>query len=311
MPQQSTGLSASDRPRLPNPLGGERRVWIWRGQRIAYVERPPLKSAAAVQPPAEPIVFIHSIHAAAWSAEWRNTMPAMHEQHAYALDLLGFGASDRPAVHYTAQLYLQLIHDFLVEVVGEPALLVGSSLGATYAIALAADHPHLVRGVVAIGPAGVSRLIHQGGAGFGAIETLFRAPALGRLFFSALVSRPSIRFFLKDIYAFGLDTTAEELYWLSANLPNARYAPAAFVGMQLNWDIRERIAHVECPLLIAWGTEASQTPYREAKQVLARAPHAEFAAFPSGDLPHEEAAEQFVAVLREFAAKTVGVESAS
>jgi pimeloyl-ACP methyl ester carboxylesterase len=80
--------------------------------------------------------------------------------------------------------------------------------------------------------------------------------------------------------------------------------------MQLNWDIRERIAHVDCPLLIAWGTEASQTPYREAKQVLARAPQAEFAAYPSGDLPHEEAAEQFVVTLREFAEKTAGIGSA-
>lgn len=296
MPRESVtrGPSASAPERLPNPLGGDRREWIWRGQRIAYVERGE----------GDAIVFLHSIHAAAWNAEWRRTVPQLAGYRCLALDLLGFGASDRLAVHYSAQLYLQLVHDFLIEVVREPALLVGSSLGGTYAIAIAADHPQLARGVVAIGPAGVSRLIHQGGAGFGAIETLFRAPALGRLFFSALVSRPSIRFFLKDIYAGGLDEEAETLYWQSANQPNARYAPAAFVGMQLNWDIRERLAHVECPLLIAWGTKASQTPYREHTEVLARAPRAEFAAFPSGDLPHEETADQFVAVLREFAART-------
>lgn len=299
--QDAGGLSASGASRLPNPLGGVRREWSWRGQRVAHVERGE----------GEPIVFLHSIHAAAWNAEWRRTMPHLAGYRCLALDLLGFGASDRPAVHYTAQLYLQLIHDFLIEVVGEPALLVGSSLGGTYAIAIAADHPSLARGVVAIGPAGVSRLVHQGGAAFGAIEALFRAPALGRLLFSALVSRPSIRFFLKDIYAHGLDDEAETLYWRSANQPNARFAPAAFVGMQLNWDIRERIAQVECPLLIAWGTEASQTPYREHAQVLARAPRADFVALPSGDLPHEEAADQFVAVLKEFASKTVGVESAS
>jgi len=300
MPQHTEVHRASDTPRLPNPLGGVRQFWTWRGSRIAYVERAAEPGAAS-----RPMVFVHSIHAAAWSAEWRNTIPAMHGQHCFALDLLGFGASDRPAVRYTAQLYLELLHDFLVEVVGAPALLVGSSLGGTYAIALAADYPHLVRGVVAIGPGGVSRLIHQGGAAFGVIETIFRAPALGRVFFDALVSRPSIRFFLKGIYAHGLGETAEELYWLSANQPNARYAPAAFVGMQLNWDIRERIAHVACPLLIAWGTKASQTPYKESAQIRARAPHAEFAAFPSGDLPHEEAAEPFVAVLKAFAARTI------
>jgi pimeloyl-ACP methyl ester carboxylesterase len=281
--------------RLPNPLGGERRTFIWRGQRIAYV----------VRGQGDPIVFIHSIHAAAWNAEWRNTMPALEEHCCYALDLLGFGASDRPAVRYTAQLYLQLIHDFLTEVVGEPALLVGSSLGATYAIAIAADHPHLARGVVAIGPAGVSRLYKQGGLPFGAIESTFRAPVVGAALFKALVSRASIRFFLKDIYAFGLDKEAEQLYWLSANEPNSRFAPAAFVGMQLNWDIRERIAHVECPLLIAWGSKASQTPYREASQVVRRAPQADFVAFEAGDLPHEELPHEFNAALKEFAARTV------
>ncbi|WP_461413589.1 alpha/beta fold hydrolase [Gemmatimonas sp.] len=289
--------SSRDSSPLPNPLGGERRVFEWRGQRIAYV----------VRGHGDPVVFIHSIHAAAWNAEWRHVVPALEEHTCYALDLLGFGASDRPAVHYTAQLYLQLIHDFLVEVVGEPALLVGSSLGGTYAIAIAADYPQLARGVVAIGPGGISRLFKQGGAPFGVIENTFRLPVLGEWLFSALVSRASIRFFLKDIYANGLDAEAEALYWVSANQPNARFAPAAFVGMNLNWDVRDRVAQLACPLLIAWGTKASQTPYREAAEVRRRAPRAQFAPFDAGDLPHDEVPIPFVAALKDFAAKTPAV----
>lgn len=293
MPEASRELRVSP-SRLPNPLGGERRIFVWRGQHIAYV----------VRGHGDPVVFVHSIHAAAWNAEWRHVMPALEEHRCYALDLMGFGASDRPGVHYTAELYLQLLHDFLVEVVAEPALLVGSSLGATYTVAVAADHPQLARGVVAIGPAGVSRLYKQGGAPFGVIETAFRAPGIGAALFKALVSRPSIRFFLKDIYAFGLDADAEMLYWLSANQPNARFAPAAFVGMHLNWDIRVQIGQLECPLLIVWGTRASQTPYKEAAQVQRLAPHAQFVAFECGDLPHEELPQQFLAALTTFAAHT-------
>jgi pimeloyl-ACP methyl ester carboxylesterase len=293
MPEAVRELRAAP-SRLPNPLGGERRYFAWRGQRIAYV----------VRGEGDPVVFVHSIHAAAWNAEWRHVMPALEEHRCYALDLMGFGASDRPGVHYTAELYLQLLHDFLVAVVGEPALLVGSSLGATYAVAVAADHPELARGVVAIGPAGISRLYRQGGAPFGAIETAFRAPVVGAALFKALVSRPSIRFFLKDIYAHGLDAEAETLYWLSANEPNARFAPAAFVGMHLNWDIRTQIGQLECPLLIVWGTRASQTPYREAPQVQRLAPQAGFVALDCGDLPHEELPQQFVAALTAFSAQT-------
>jgi pimeloyl-ACP methyl ester carboxylesterase len=287
----------SDRPNmntLPNPLGGERRFYAWRGWQVAYV----------VRGHGSPLVFLHSIHAAAWSAEWRQNVPALAEQHTcYAIDLLGFGASDRPPIHYTASLYLDLIHDFLRDVVGERSLLVGSSLGGTYAIATADAYPDLVRGVVAIGPAGVSRLVNHGGAAGTVVQGLFRTSGIGKALFGALVSRASIRFFLKDIYAFGLDRTAEELYWLSANQPNSRYAPAAFVGMRLNHDIRSAIGRLHCPLAIAWGTRASQTPYREAKMVLAAAPAAEFLPFNAGDLPHEEAPHDFNTAISVFAVR--------
>ena len=275
---------------LPNPLGGERRIYRWRDWQVAYTCRGH----------GEPIVFLHSIHAAAWNAEWRHTVPAFAD-HAccHAPDLLGFGASDRPPLRYTAELYLDLLTDFLHDVVREPAVLVGSSLGGTYAIAIAHRHPELVRGVCAIGPAGVSRLTTPGGLPGAAVQTLFRSP-LGRPLFGALVSRPSIRFFLKDIYAFGLDRETEQLFWLSANRPNARYGPAAFVGMKLNHDIRGAIGGLACPLLIVWGTEASQTPYREAAEVRAHAPNAEFEPIPAGDLPHDERPDAFNAVLGEF-----------
>lgn len=280
---------------LPNPLGGERRIYAWRGWQVAYV----------VRGHGEPLVFLHSIHAAAWNAEWKHTVPAFADGHCcYALDLLGFGASERPPVHYTAQLYLDLIHDFLRDVVAEPAILVGSSLGGTYAIAVAAQHPHLVRAVCAVGPAGVSRLVKQGGAPFGAISAMFRTPFVGAALFRALVSRASIRFFLKDIYAFGLDRETEELFWMSANRPNARFAPAAFVGMQLNCDIRHEIGRLACPLLVAWGTEASQTPYREAATVMDHAPDADFVPIHAGDLPHDERPADFNVALQAFVQMT-------
>ncbi|AMW03862.1 alpha/beta fold hydrolase [Gemmatimonas phototrophica] len=278
---------------LPNPLGGERRFYAWRGWKVAYV----------VRGHGEPLVFIHSIHAAAWNAEWRQNVPALSEQHTcYAIDLLGFGASDRPPIPYTAELYISLVHDFLRDVVGTPAHLVGSSLGGTYAVAVAHANPELVRSVVAIGPAGVSRLFNVGGAAGTAVQALFRTAVPGRALFSALVSRASIKFFLKDIYAFGLDRMAEHLYWISANQPNARFAPAAFVGMRLNHDIRQSIGQLQVPLLLVWGTQASQTPYKESAQVRAAAPAAMFAPQHAGDLPHDETPDAFNAVVLGFTA---------
>lgn len=291
MPNNSAPAGRPNMNTLPNPLGGERRTYAWRGWKVAYV----------VRGHGDPLVFLHSIHAAAWNVEWRHTIPAFAEQHTcFALDLLGFGASERPPIQYTAELYLELIHDFLRDVVHEPAILIGSSLGGTYAIAVADAHPHMVRAVCAIGPAGVSRLVKQGGAPFGAIRAMFRTPLLGTGLFKALVSRPSIRYFLKDIYAFGLDARTAYFYWISANQPNARFAPAAFVGMQLNHDIRSTIGRLACPLLVAWGTDASQTPFREAATVMEHAPDADFVNIHAGDLPHDERPIEFNRALLGF-----------
>lgn len=288
---------------VPNPLGGERRNYQWRGLSVAYV----------VRGTGAPVVFLHSIHAAAWSAEWRRIFPALADGSAsvppngyccYALDLPGFGASDRPPLRYTAALYLDLLRDFLRDVVQEPAVLVGSSLGGTYAIAVAADPSVHVRAVCAIGPAGVTRLTQPGGVAGGCIQGLLRSAGIGAWLFSQLVTRRSIRFFLKDIYASraALDDETVELFWVSANQPNARFGPAAFVGMALNHDIRQALTALPCPLLLVWGEQASQTPFREAAAVRALVPAAQFVTLPGGDLPHDEHPAGFLTALRSFLA---------
>src|ERR1700738_1989534 len=70
----------------------------------------------------------------------------------YAPDLLGFGLSDRPDIAYTADIYTELLHDFLTNIVGEPATLVASRLSCNYAITVAANSPELCTRLVLLSP---------------------------------------------------------------------------------------------------------------------------------------------------------------
>ncbi len=276
------------------PPGGSTGVrrYAWRGHQIAW--------RAEGAGPA--LLLVHSIHAAASHQEWLQVVPRLARRfRVYTFDLLGFGASDRPDADYSADLFIELVADVLRDVVQEPAVLVGSSLGATYAIATAARHPDRVRAVAAVGPAGLERLAGPPNAVTRALRATFRSRVPGRLLFDALVSRPSIRLFLRGVYRrTPVTTTLLERYWRTAHAPGARFAPAAFVGMALNCDLREPLRALQVPLAFIWGEQAAQTPIRDAHAFWEARPDADFLPLPTGDLPHDERPDAFVAALTGF-----------
>lgn len=285
---------------LPNPLGGEEGAYAWQGYRVAFTRRG--------QGPA--VLLVHSIHAAAWSYEWRHNVDVLARSYTvYTLDLLGFGRSDRPALRYSARLYVSLLLDFVRDVAGEPCTLVGSSLGAAFVVAVAARDAHRFPAVVLVSPVGVTRLSTPPTPVNDATHALLRSPFAGEALFNALVTKPSLSFFLRQTYEDDRKLIPEVLdaYWQSAHQPGARYAAAAFVGMQLNLNVREAARRLEQPVLIAWGEEAKEVPRTELETYQRLVPHAEIARFaPCGSLPHDERAPEWNARVLAFLGRALG-----
>src|SRR6478672_554476 len=141
---------------LTNLIGGEEGGFEWRGRRIAFTRRGS----------GPPILLIHGIHAAAWSYEWHDNVEYLSRGNTvYTIDLLGFGRSDRPAIRYSARLYISLISDFVHQVIGEPCVLVATSLSGAYAIVLAARDPERFPAIALIAPTGLTRLNKTAGVG--------------------------------------------------------------------------------------------------------------------------------------------------
>lgn len=71
-----------------------------------------------------PILLIHDLQCDSSSYEWTETVAHLSKKYTvYAIDLLGCGRSDKPKMTYTSYLYVQLIHDFVTDVIGGvPAL---------------------------------------------------------------------------------------------------------------------------------------------------------------------------------------------
>ena len=279
---------------LPNLIGGEEGGFEWRERRIAFTKRGE----------GPPILLIHGIHAAAWSYEWRNNVDYLARSNTvYTIDLLGFGRSDRPPIRYSARLFISLISDFVGRVIGEPCVLVASSLSGAYAAVLAARDPQRFPALVLIAPSGLVRLNQpatiKGEAGRFAVD----APIAGTAMFNALVSRRSLKYFLRRIY-FDDSLVTRELvaaYYTASHQKGARHAPAAFLSGHLNIDIRNAIRRLTQPALLVWGEEGSMTPVEEFRGFTALNPDFELSVLsPAGDLPHDERSEDFNVIVSQW-----------
>jgi pimeloyl-ACP methyl ester carboxylesterase len=79
----------------------------------------------------------------------------------FAMDMLGFGDSDKPVLDYSIELWRDMLTAFVAEVVGEGAVLVGNSVGSLVSLAAASKAgPFQILAVACLNCAGMTITLH-------------------------------------------------------------------------------------------------------------------------------------------------------
>jgi pimeloyl-ACP methyl ester carboxylesterase len=259
-----------------------------------------------------PLLLVHGIGAGCSSYEFKDVFAALAEKYTvYALDLLGFGKSDKPALSYKADTYLDLIDDFCRQVmrVGDgrgEADVIATSLSAAYVIQLAQRDPSLFRRLVLVCPTGIEELASQPNAGSTAIRGVFKSPVLGTSLYNAIASKSGIRSYLRSrVYADPAKVTDEvvEQFYVAAHQPGGDSVLPSFVSGYLNLNIADAWKGVVDLPLIVWGRQAVETPIAQAEAFLTANPNAKLEVIEdAGLLPHAEQPAAFLAAVRPFLA---------
>jgi pimeloyl-ACP methyl ester carboxylesterase len=102
------------------------------------------------------LLLVHGLDGKA--ENWVGLMPALvrHGHRVYAIDLLGFGRSDRPDVDYSITLQADVLNEFFDSQKLPRADLGGWSMGGWVALKFALDHPERVRRIFVADSAGVN-----------------------------------------------------------------------------------------------------------------------------------------------------------
>lgn len=278
-------------------LGGEARFFRWKHGHVFY------KSSGA-ENAGPPLVFIHGIGAGSSSFMWRKNFDDLAKDfRVYALDLLGFGFSDKPAAApYSADLYVELITDFIREVSGFPVNVIASSLGAAYAIRVADEHPELIDSMVLNGPTGSETLNRRPGMAGAAFYGLLQSPVLGTSFYNVMASERSIRDFARDNLFYDHRRVTDRLVtnlYATSHQPGAQHAIAAFLAGYLNTDTRLPFSRLTQRTVLVWGKQDTTTPVDQGILLQHLNPNAKLEVFDyCRMMPEQEQPEKFNALVR-------------
>lgn len=232
---------------------------------------------------------------------WTFVIPALSRTHrVYAVDMLGFGRSDKPPLEYSIETFVEFLEGFMRQAGIPKATLVGLSLGGWIAAEFAAQHPESVDRLVLVDAAGV------------------RPPAPPPAAALALLNPGSLadeRNLLKFVF-FNQDLVTDavvELYFQKRMRSGNGYTVARILqGMQTRdeW-INERLVHVRAPALVVWGRNDLLIPLAMGEEFARLLPGSKLAVIGEcGHLPPAEKPAEFAKAVIEFLAQPLPASSA-
>ncbi|KAL2649648.1 hypothetical protein R1flu_017776 [Riccia fluitans] len=284
--------------------------WNWRDHKVHYV----------VQGEGRPIVLIHGFGASVY--HWRYNIPELAKAgfKVYAMDLMGFGWTEKALVDYNNTLWRDQVADFVTEVVGEPAVLVGNSIGGLTVLLTAATRPDVASGLALLNPSGqfemsdysqdakqmeaveetaIGRLILK-------IKTSFRRGAIALTFWQA--KQPArVKSVLQSVYK---DQTNVDDYLINSILepaqdPNAgevyyRLMSQMLTKPSIDLSLNTLLNKLKCPLLLLWGDLDPWMGATKADKMKELYPSATLKRLQAGHCPHDEAPEAANAAIVEW-----------
>ena len=242
---------------------------------------------------AEPVILIHGLGQAA-ARDWSEVIPALAGSYeVYALDLPGFGASDKGNHLYSPANYVRVLDTLFAERLKRPANVVGHSMGGVVALAYAAAFPDRVRRLVVADVAGV---LHRSVYG----------EYMGRMMAERKLGSESP---WMEMLARVITLQAENLPpkgLMSIEQPQVRQRllrgdPSAIAAMALvEHDLSRGLRAIKAPTLIIWSSDDKVAPPRTGQALASVIPGARLAVIgDAGHAPQVSQPGRFNALLRD------------
>ena len=241
------------------------------------------------------VILIHGIGAAIDS--WVSNIEALSQKHrVYAIDLVGFGRSDKPSADYSLPFFAQFVKDFMEVQNIDRASLVGWSLGGGVSMQFAIQFSEKLDKLILLDSMGFGRETHL-------MFRLSSIPWIGKIL-SRPTKKGTARLLKECVFDHTLITDEiVDLYYQFAALPGGHAAwlatlcsNASFGGIkkEVIQAFQDNLGTMTIPTLIIWGKQDRVLPAKHASIAESWIPNARVHLIDDcGHCPQMEHPEEF------------------
>jgi len=241
-----------------------------------------------------PLLLIHGFDSS--QLEFRRLWPLLGVyRQTWAVDLLGFGFSDRALSPTLSPGAIKLhLYSFWQQMIGRPAVLVGASMGGAAAIDFALTYPEAVTALV---------LIDSAGFAAGPAMDKFMVPPLDSLATAFLRSPRVRRSISRQAYFNKALVTADSELCAALHLQAPRWKEALIIFTKSSGYnfLSNKITQISHPTLIIWGEQDRILGTKDALRFKQAISHSELVWIPEcGHVPHLEKPEVTAGAITTF-----------
>ncbi len=207
----------------------------------------------------KPLLLIHDLQTGLSNYEWNKIEADLTKNHeVYTLDLLGCGKSDKPKITYTNFLYVQLLCDFIKNVIGRKTDVIASGYSGSFSIMACRNDETLFRKILLINPPDFKELNEIPSKNSALQKILLEIPVIGTMIYNILMCRQNIdHIFSEEMFfnPFRIEPDFLDAYYENAHIDHCegKYLYASRIGKYTNINIANCIHKTDHSIYIIEG----------------------------------------------------------
>lgn len=207
----------------------------------------------------KPLLLIHDLQTGLSSYEWNQIEADFAKTHeVYTLDLLGCGKSEKPKITYTNFLYVQLLCDFVKNVIGRKTDVIASGYSGSFSIMACRNDEDLFRKILLVNPPDFKELNEIPSKNSALQKILLEIPVIGTMIYNILMCRQNIdHIFSEEMFfnPFRIDSNFLDVYYENAHADHCegKYLYASRIGKYTNINIADCIRKTDHSIYIIEG----------------------------------------------------------